>query len=62
MASGIVLIGVHSAGSQPEDVQEEIDEYGLEYPILLDVKGAGRDGSTLQEWYGVDLSRATVAH
>jgi len=51
--SGITLIGVHAAGAQTEDVQEEIDEYGLEYPILLETKGAGGEDATLQEWYGV---------
>ena len=49
----LTILGVHAAGSDAADVQAAIDEYRLDYPILLDTTEANGGPSSLQKWYGI---------
>jgi thiol-disulfide isomerase/thioredoxin len=45
--SGIVVIGVHAAGTPAEEVQKTMNPFGMEYPVCLDVTPGGQGAAAV---------------
>lgn len=70
--SGIVVIGIHVAGSDPEKIRQVMKDFGMTYPIFVDVAPAKQRGwGSLYAKFGVraiphtflvDANGIVVAH
>ncbi len=49
--SGIAVIGVHAPTTDTKAVVDEMKEFGVDYPVVIDPLGADGKG-TLHEWFG----------